>query len=97
MAALGLAIHYCITFVWATLFVLASQWLALLSRHAVASGLIYGLLIYAVMNYLVLPLTYLPPRPRIPTLPVLVNGIAALVFCMGLPIALINRHFQGDH
>jgi hypothetical protein len=44
------------------------------------------------MNYLVLPQTHARPLPTQASIIVL-NGVCAIVFCIGLPIALINRRF----
>jgi len=89
-ALLGLALHLFIALVWATFFVLASRLLPFLRRYAVLSGLIYGAFIYVVMYSLVLPLTNVFPKNH-PTVPVLLNSIAAMVFLVGLPISLVNR------
>jgi hypothetical protein len=78
-ALLGLAIHYTITLFWATLFLLAATRLAVLTRYAILSGLLYGLIIYAVMNYLVLPLTRGLGHPHHPSVAILLNGILALL------------------
>jgi hypothetical protein len=91
-ALLGLAIHYTITLAWATLFILAARRIALLHHRPIASGLIYGLVVYVVMNYVVLPLTRIPGHRHAAGIPLL-NAIAALVICIGLPISLINRRF----
>jgi uncharacterized membrane protein YagU involved in acid resistance len=93
MAALGLAIHYTITCFWSALFLLAATRLSFLTRYAIASGLLYGALIYLVMNFVVLPLTRLPPRSHHLPPAVLINGVLALLLFMGLPIALIARRF----
>jgi hypothetical protein len=103
-AALGLAIHYTITLFWSALFLFAALRLTfttprattrgnLLTRHAILSGLLYGCLIYIVMNFVVLPLTRLPPRSHHLAPAVLLNGVLALLLFMGLPIALIARRF----
>jgi hypothetical protein len=92
IAALGLAIHYTLTLCWAALFLLAASRLAILTRHAILSGLAYGAIIYVVMNYLVLPCTRVIIHPH-PSFAIVFNGVAALLFCMGLPIALIARRF----
>jgi len=89
---LGLAAHLFIALVWATLFVLAARALPLLARYAVPSGLLYGAFIYFVMYSLVLPHTNLYPKNN-PSGAGLVNGIAAMVFLVGLPISLANRLF----
>jgi hypothetical protein len=96
MAALGLAIHYTITLFWSALFLLAATRFTFLTRHAIASGLIYGGVIYIVMNYVVLPLTRLPPRTHHLAPAVLVNGVLALLLFMGLPIALIAQRFARE-
>lgn len=93
-AALGLAIHYTIALAWAALFLLAATRIPFLTRRAVPSGLGYGLIIYAVMNLLVLPLTRIARHPHHPSAAILANGILALLLCMGLPIALIARRFS---
>ena len=105
-ALLGLAIHYSITLCWAALFLLATRLtvttphatrsLNFLTRHAIASGLIYGGLIYLLMNFVVLPLTRLPPRSHHPPTAVLLNAVLALLLFQGLPIALIARHFSRE-
>jgi hypothetical protein len=96
MAALGLAIHYTITLFWSALFLLAAVRISFLTRHAIASGLLYGVVIYVLMNYVVLPLTRLPPRTHHLAPAVLVNGVLALMLFMGLPIALIAQRFARE-
>jgi hypothetical protein len=96
MAALGLAIHYTITLFWSPLFLLAATRVRFLTRYAIASGLLYGGLIYILMNFVVLPLTRLPPRTHHLAPAVLINGVLALLLFMGLPIALIARHFARE-
>ena len=54
--------------------------------------MVYGLIVYAIMNYLVLPHTHAHPLPTNASLAVL-NGVCAIVFCVGLPIALINKRY----
>ena len=96
MAALGLAIHYTITLFWSALFLIAATRFSFLTRRAIASGLLYGVLIYVLMNFVVLPLTRLPPRTHHLAPAVLVNGVLALMLFMGLPIALIARRFAHE-
>lgn len=93
--ALGVLIHYLIAFTWAAIFFMASWKLPVLVRRAVVAGLIYGGIVYLLMTYLVLPLTRVPHLTRPITLAGRVNAIAALLFCIGLTIALLTRrHFQ---
>ena len=91
-AALGLLLHFCIALLWAAIFYLASRTIPFLTRHPVISGLFYGFLIYAVMNLVVLPLSAFPRKVSFPLL-VLVSGVLAHMFCIGLPISLAARRF----
>jgi hypothetical protein len=90
-ALLGLALHLFIALVWATCFVLAARMMPFLTQHPIRSGLLYGALIYIVMNYLVLPHSHVTPSR--PTTTVLINGIFAILVLVGLPISLCNRRF----
>jgi len=51
---------------------------------------VYGAGIYAVMNYVVLPLSRVPPRPA-PALIVWTTGLLVHIFLIGVPIALAAR------
>jgi hypothetical protein len=91
MAGVGLLIHYCIATVWVCLFVLLAQRIAWMFRSAVAAGLLYGLVIYICMNFVVLPLFHRIVAVHVNA--VFINAVLALVLCIGLPLALINRSY----
>lgn len=95
IAALGLALHFCIALSWAAIFYLASKSIPFLTRHPVVAGLFYGFLIYAVMNLVVLPLSAYPRKVSFPLL-VLVTGLLVQMFCIGLPISLAVRRTRAD-
>jgi hypothetical protein len=90
-ALLGLFFHFFIAFSAATVFFLASSKLPL-ARHPFLYGTLFGVSLYCVMNYIVLPLSKIGWRPTPPLVP-LVNGVAALVFCIGIPLAFIARRY----
>ncbi|MGI8957349.1 MAG: hypothetical protein ACR2II_10615 [Chthoniobacterales bacterium] len=94
-AALGLALHFCVALLWAAIFYLTSKALPFLTRYPVVGGLLYGILIYAVMNLVVLPLSAFPRKVSFPLL-VLVTGILVHMFCIGLPISLAVRRTLPD-
>ena len=96
IAALGLFIHFCIAFLVAAIFYIASRRLDWLTRQAVIAGLLYGIVVYAVMNLIVLPLSATPPRRSFP-LVVLATGLAVHMFGIGLPIALVVRKASAQH
>ncbi len=89
-AALGLVLHFCIAFLLATIFYLASRRMLFLARRAFLFGPLYGVAIYAVMNLVVLPLSHFPYKPKFPP-SVLITGLLVHMFCIGLPIALATR------
>jgi uncharacterized membrane protein YagU involved in acid resistance len=89
-AGLGFALHFFIAFAAAAIFYLASRAMPILTRHSIIAGLIYGLLIYAVMNLVVLPLSAYPRKVSFP-LVVLMTGLFVHMFFIGLPISLAVR------
>lgn len=92
-AALGLFLHFSIMSVIVTLFVLAARRSAALvpSRllPSICIGLAYGIVVYLVMTYVVVPLSASGGRP--PTLAQFVQGVIVHMLCVGVPIALITR------
>lgn len=93
-AVLGLALHFFIATTWTIIFYLASRRLRFLIESPVVWGLVYGVVVYAFMNFVVLPLSRFPQRGT-PTLTGRLIGLLIIMFCIGLPIALIVRHFRG--
>jgi hypothetical protein len=91
-ALLGLVCHFFIAFCATSVFLLAARKLPL-ARRPWLYGSLFGIALYCVMNYLVLPVTKVPPRPPFPPLVPFVNGVAALVFCIGIPLAFIARRY----
>jgi hypothetical protein len=92
-ALLGLLVHFLIAFTAAAVFVLASERLPRLRREAVAWGLSYGVVVFLVMGFLVIPASRIPPST--PTLPLLLNGVIGHALLVGLPIALAARRYLG--
>jgi hypothetical protein len=90
-AALGLAVHFLIVFVAASIFYAASRKLRFLTDHAVASGLAYGVAVYLFMTCVVLPLASIKPRH---TVPEVMRSMIIVMLLVGLPIALIMRRYS---
>ncbi|HJP90568.1 MAG TPA: hypothetical protein VJ875_01345 [Pyrinomonadaceae bacterium] len=89
---LGLALHFVIATVATTVFYFASRKLLILIERPVLFGLLYGIVVYAFMNFVVLPLSRIQPRPM--TFTGFSIGLLTIMFCVGLPIALIVRRFS---
>ena len=88
-AVLGLVLHYFIAFAVAGTFLLASGRSPALRRNWVAAGLGYGVLVYAMMNFVVLPLSRAGHGH--PSFVVLLNGLLIHAFGVGLPSAYAAR------
>src|ERR671937_1511027 len=64
-AGLGLALHFFVAFVVVSIFFTASRKIEFLTVHAVVSGVLYGICVYVVMYWLVLPMAFPMFRHRI--------------------------------
>lgn len=86
-AALGLAAHFVIALGMAAVFVLAAKGWPRLVRRPWLTGPLYGLLLYGVMSYVIVPLSASPIEPANGAVP-LIKALLAHAFLVGLPIAL---------
>jgi hypothetical protein len=90
-ALCGLLFHYIIAYCWAAAYVLVYPHLPLLRKNALASGLLYGILVWLIMNRVVLPLTKVRMAPFQWSAALI--GMALLIFFIGLPIAYITDRY----
>ena len=93
-AALGLTLHYLIALSMSVVYYLVAARWALLRQRPVLCGAAYGLLLYGVMNYIVVPLSAAGPGSKDPLWITL--SIAAHVLLIGIPIALLARRAHRD-
>lgn len=91
-AALGLALHFVIAFGAATVYYIASRWIAFMTEHAVISGLLYGECVFLFMYFVVVPLSAASKSQF--TIATLVTGPIGHTVLVGLPIALSVRRFS---
>jgi len=90
-AGLGLALHFFVAFVVVSIFYLASRKIEFLTIHPVVSGALYGIGVYIVMYWFVLPMAFPTFRHRMGNeLP----AIAIHISLIGLPCALIVRRYS---
>jgi uncharacterized membrane protein YagU involved in acid resistance len=88
-ASLGLLLHFAIAVAMAlAYFVVASQWRLLVLKPWLC-GALYGLMLYVLMTYIVVPLSAAGPPSKDVTWIAL--SVAAHVLLVGIPIALISR------
>jgi hypothetical protein len=93
-AILGAALHFFIAFSVATVFYIASQKLKVMTRHAILSGFAFGIAVYVVMYWIVLPLSRIQPMPF--SLSRTAIAVVTHMFCVGLPISLIIRRYTAS-
>lgn len=91
-ALLGLALHGGIAWVMVVTYDRATRLLPALHRRAWLNGLLYGLVLYSVMTYIVLPLSAAGPRQ--PRLDWTLASVFANTVLVGLPCALLVRRAQ---
>jgi hypothetical protein len=88
-AALGLVLHYCIaTSMAITYYLFARRWSELWQRPLLY-GPLYGVLLYGIMNYIVVPLSAANPGSR--DLLWVLLSIAVHAFLIGTPCAIFAR------
>ena len=94
-AALGLLVHFALM----TIMVAAYFWFANSERRVhlvdmpIRGGIAYGVLTYAIMNWVVVPLRFDTPLP--PKLMSIATQLFAHIVLVGIPIALIAaRHLK---
>ncbi len=91
-ALLGLGLHFVIALGAATIFYAASRAFGFLVARPIVSGCIYGVLVYFVMYWIVLPLSRYHKRPF--SLSEALIAVLTHIFCVGVPIALVIRRIE---
>ena len=87
--ALGLALHWLIALIWATIYVFAGRrFIPDLLRKPIPCGIAYGAWIYFFMNWVVLPLDAMHTKPHFAPLDTWLTGLAIHLFAIGLAISL---------
>ena len=89
-AGLGLGLHFLIACTAAAVYVLASRRLRVLVTRPIVCGLAYGLVVWAVMRFGVLPLSAFRTGPFTVDW-MLVNALGIHMLGVGLPIAFAAR------
>jgi hypothetical protein len=90
-AALGGALHFLIAFSAAAVFYAASRKIDFMTERPILSGALYGVCVYLVMYWIVMPLS------RFHSTQTIMRSIIAIVthiICVGLPISLIVRWYS---
>ena len=84
-AILGLAVHFALMAVMAAVLMVYLRANPQLFQRPLLTGLVYGLITYAVMNLVVVPL---PPKPMS-----IAKQLFAHIVLVGIPMALVARKY----
>jgi hypothetical protein len=92
MVVLGICFHFFIAFCWVRLYFGVYPLIARFGTGIFVDAVVYGLIVWCVMNLVVLRLSKAVPRPF--SLSFAVVNILILIVVIGLPCAYAVRHFQ---
>jgi hypothetical protein len=91
---LGVFIHYCIAFSWTIIFYLLYPKIKGMAVNKLLTGILYGIIVWLVMNRLVIPLSRIPERPFNPTNAII--GLGILIIAIGIPLSLMaGKYYDG--
>ena len=93
-ALLGLLCHFTIATGAAAIFVFASTRIPFLWKRPFISGPVFGICVYYVMQWVVVPLSLVRRGTAAQPWYMLVNAFGIHMFGVGLPIALVTAYWQ---
>ncbi|GAO45624.1 hypothetical protein [Flavihumibacter petaseus] len=88
-ALLGLLIHFCIALAFTWIFFQLLKYLRKWVPSPILLGILFGVLVWTVMNLLVLPVSQLPSRPF--RWKGALEGMAILILAIGIPLSFLSR------
>jgi len=99
MPVMGLLFHFCLAFSFTIFFFFVFPKIKLLAKNIFITGIVYGLLVWLLMNKVVVPLSNVSkpapkPSPTFIGIPTnILLQVAFIVFCIGLPIAFFTGRY----
>lgn len=90
-ALYGLFFHYIIATSWAASYFFLFPTISFLRKQKIISGLLYGIVVWLIMNTIVLPLSNVTQVQF--TMQGVFIGVGILMVCIGLPISLITHRY----
>jgi hypothetical protein len=88
----GLLFHYLLALGFTLLFFVLYMNIRLLQQHRLITGILYGLFMQALMQFVVLPLSYTTPVDFNLQKSLIAAGI--LIVCIGIPLAFLARRID---
>jgi magnesium-transporting ATPase (P-type) len=87
-ALLGMLFHFLMCIVIAGIFIVSADRIPLLRRYVIPGSLLYGVGVFLVMWFIVLPLSAAPPLPA-PQIFQLIEGFVEHMLLIGLPLGIL--------
>lgn len=84
---MGLFFHYFIAFSFTFLFFWLYSRISLMRKNWIVTGIIYGVVIWTVMNFIVMPLSNTPHLPFKAVR--MIKAVLILIFMIGMPLSFI--------
>ena len=88
-ASLGIFLHFVVAFCVATVYFFLSCNISFLLRHPIVSGLVYGVAVHFVMQFVVIPLSAIGWRSTPFDLGAFLNSVIGHALLVGPPVAMI--------
>lgn len=92
---LGVVFHYIIALGWTILFFFLYPRVDFLSWNVIATGILYGVFVWTIMNTVILPLANTPPV-KFSLLKAIVAALV-LIVAIGLPLSFMARKYYRMH
>jgi uncharacterized membrane protein YagU involved in acid resistance len=87
----GLLIHFTIAMAWTILFFILYRWLNLIRLNKIVTGILYGLIVWAMMSIVILPLWN--NRSFVLNFESASINALILIAAIGLPLSFIAHHY----
>lgn len=87
----GALFHFIIAYSFTTAFFLIYPHLRLISKNRLVTGIVYGLIIWAIMNLIIVPQTKIGHRPLVLKNAAIAAGI--LIVAIGIPLSYLAYRF----
>jgi uncharacterized membrane protein YagU involved in acid resistance len=94
-AALGLVLHFCMSYLWAGIFLVVARRVPRLVREPMLTGIVLGVVVFFTMRLVVLPLSAFPYPVTFKPLATVLD-LLSHTFLFGVPIALATRRACAD-
>jgi hypothetical protein len=91
MIVAGLLFHYLIAFSWTLIFFFIYPYISSFFKTPIITGLIYGIVIWLIMNLLIVPFSG-TPKSSFKIVNAIINMVI-LMYAIGLPISLIVSNY----